>query len=218
MRIVCLSDTHGRDRHIAVPDGDVLLHAGDLTGRGTLAELETVVRWLEGLPHRYKVVVAGNHDFCLQQQGEAARSLLSGLNYLEDEALEIEGLKLYGSPWQPWFCNWAFNLRRGPDLQAAWAKIPEDTQVLITHGPPAGILDRTDHKLEVGCEDLTLRLEQLPHLRLHLFGHIHEAYGKHLDDQGRLFLNASICTLAYKAIQAPWVVDWDGSVMTLVEG
>jgi len=217
MRIVCISDTHSRDRQIQLPEGDLLLHAGDLTSRGQLAELAVVADWLRGLPHAHKVVIAGNHDFCLQRTPSQARELLTGMHYLEDEALEIEGLRIYGSPWQPWFFDWAFNLRRGPALAECWAKIPENTQILLTHGPPAGILDQTDRSLRAGCEDLTARLDQLNDLRLHVFGHIHEAYGKHRDAQGRLFLNASICTLAYKPTQSAWVVDWDGNSMTLVE-
>src|SRR6516162_4664118 len=153
-RIVCVSDTHGRHREINIPDGDVLVHAGDLTVHGYLDELREFNAWLGTLPHRHKVVIAGNHDFCLQEQRERARPLLTHAVYLEEEAAEICGLMVYGSPWQPWFGGWAFNLHRGPELAAVWAKIPAGTDVLITHGPPAGILDQTRRGDAVGCADL----------------------------------------------------------------
>lgn len=207
LRIVCLSDTHGLHSQIQVPEGDILLHAGDLTRRGHLQELEETAHWLRSLPHQEKVLIAGNHDFCLQQQPAQARALLSGLTYLEDDFCQCLGLKIYGSPWQPWFHDWAFNLRRGEPLRKTWAKIPEDSQIVITHGPPQGVLDRCFDGREVGCQDLLERL-QVVRPRLHLFGHIHEAYGQRQVGE-TLYINASNCTLQYKPIQAPVVIDID---------
>lgn len=213
MRIVCISDTHGLHHRLEVPDGDLLLHAGDLCGRGSLGELAEAADWLRGLPHRHKVVIGGNHDFCLEQQPQQARALLEGLIYLQDESTQVEGLHLYGSPWQPWFHDWAFNLRRGEPLRRVWAHIPPDTQILITHGPPQGILDKTFDGRLVGCEELSRRLDTVRPL-VHVFGHIHEAYGQ--QKQGEtLYLNASVCDLQYRPIQAPWVLDWDGHQMRL---
>ncbi len=205
MRLVLLSDTHARHHKIpVVPDGDILLHAGDLTNHGELPDVEHFNGWLGRLPHRHKVVIAGNHDFCFEHD-PSARKLFTNAYYLQDEMLELEGLKIYGSPWQPRFCDWAFNVDRGPKLAAIWAQIPDDTDVLITHGPPLGQLDVTYDGRAVGCEDLRDRLRAV-RPRLHLFGHIHESYGLARDEH-TIYANASICTLRYKPTNAPLVVD-----------
>jgi Icc-related predicted phosphoesterase len=173
--LVAMADTHGyhpRD----VPEGDVLILAGDLTRTGSLDEVAELNNYLAALPHRHKLVVAGNHDWCFQLEPERARALLTAATYLEDEAVVIEGVKFYGSPWQPWFFDWAFNLKRGAELAAVWARIPEDTDVLVTHGPPLGFGDRTRREQRVGCEDL-LRRVRVVRPKLHLFGHIHEDPG-----------------------------------------
>jgi len=214
MRLLLLSDTH--NRHAALdplPPADVVLHAGDVTGRGTLAELAEFLAWFGALPHRHKVFIAGNHDFALEREPEAAEALVPpGVTYLRDSGTMIEGVKIWGSPWQPWFYDWAFNLERGPELAAKWALIPEDTEILITHGPPAGILDRTARGEGVGCRDLAERVGRLPRLRLHLFGHIHEAYGR-VERGGVRFVNASVCDLGYRAVNRPVVVEWPGMPM-----
>lgn len=206
MRIVCLSDTHGLHSQVEVPAGDLLLHGGDLTRRGGLEELAEAADWLRSLPHPDKVLIGGNHDFCLEQQPEKARQLLHGLHYLEDEFCHCQGLKIYGSPWQPWFHDWAFNLRRGEQLRKVWAKIPSDADIVVTHGPPQGILDRCFDGRQVGCQDLRERLEAV-RPRLHVFGHIHEAYGQQ-EVGNTLYVNASSCTLDYRTEQPPIVVEW----------
>jgi hypothetical protein len=131
-RFIFLSDTHGLHEEIAVPDGDILIHAGDFGRRGTLAELVQFHAWLLRQPHKHKIFVAGNHDWCFETQPNAARDTMRGVTYLQDEAVTILGLKFYGSPWQPRFLDWAFNLDRGEPLKRVWAKIPADTDVLIT--------------------------------------------------------------------------------------
>src|SRR5512135_2235582 len=124
MRVVCLSDTHNRHEALLVPDGDLLLHAGDATMRGTESEIAAFDEWLGSLPHRDKVVVAGNHDFLFQTEPAAARRLLRNAVYLEDSGVTISGVTIWGSPWQPWFMDWAFNLPRGAPLKAVWDRIP----------------------------------------------------------------------------------------------
>lgn len=184
-----MSDTHARHHLTAVPDGDVLVHAGDITRRGKLEDVEAFDRWLAGLPHPVKVVVCGNHDFCFQENPAEARTRLRHATYLEDSGCEAAGLTFWGSPWQPWFGGWAFNLPRGEELARVWAKIPDRVDVLVTHGPPEGILDTTSRGDSAGCRDLFWRvLEVRP--RLHVFGHIHEAAGR-LDADGIVFVNAS---------------------------
>lgn len=189
-RFVAISDTHGLHADVAIPDGDVLLHAGDFTNRGTLKEIEAFDKFLEPLPHTYKIIIAGNHDLAFENEPEQARSRITSATYLQDELITINGVSLYGSPWQPWFHNWAFNLKRGQPLAEKWSAIPDYVDVLITHGPPKGIGDRTWMGSQVGCDDLAERVKLIAP-RIHLFGHIHEAYGKwHIGKT--LFINASI--------------------------
>jgi predicted phosphodiesterase len=196
-----LSDTHcaGSEGKIEVPDGDLLIHAGDLTYRGTQGEVERELAWIDSLPHKHKVVVPGNHDWLfdpnrpasfrgwLLPQGVSVDDLMSRfptITPLIDQSATIEGFKVYGSPWQPWFYDWAFNFpRHDPGhetAKATWAKIPDDTQILVTHSPPRGILDLTygGEDTRAGCPELWKRIEALDHLRLHVFGHLHESYGR----------------------------------------
>lgn len=204
MRIVCISDTHGGHRDLVLPPGDLLVHAGDITRHGDLAAVEEFDRWLGSLNHlyRHKVVICGNHDFCFQEQPTAARSRLTNAVYLEDTSVTVGGVTVYGSPWQPWFGGWAFNLPRGPELAAVWAKIPDRTDILVTHGPPAGILDRTSRGDIAGCKDLLDRVWEV-RPRLHVFGHIHEAAGR-ADIDDATFVNAS----SYQGRGGPVVVEW----------
>lgn len=205
MRIVCLSDTHDLHDRLQVPDGDLLLHAGDATMSGTMAQIEAFDRWLGRLPHRHKVVIAGNHDWGFQRTPARARAAIRNATYLEDEETTVDGLRIWGSPWQPWFYDWAFNLQRGPEIAAKWALVPAGIDVLVTHGPPAGILDRTSRGDDVGCADLLATVQQR-RPRLHVFGHIHEGYGT-VERDGTRFVNASNCSERYHPVQKPIVVD-----------
>ena len=204
MKIVCVSDTHNLCPKI--PDGDIFVHAGDLTGRGTTQELQATASWIESLPHKHKIVIAGNHDFPLETNLLECREILTNCTYLHDSEVVIDGVKFYGSPWQPWFHSWAFNLQRGKQLEVVWNLIPEDTDVLITHGPPHGILDLTywDNQ-NVGCEELAKRVLKV-NPAVHVFGHIHEGYGE-LEFSGINFVNASSCNLQYQPINPPIVVE-----------
>ena len=207
MRLVLLSDTHELHDRLEVPDGDVLLHTGDFTSRGRVAEVEAFGAFLARLPHEHKVVVAGNHDFLFQERPEEARALLGDVTYLEDSGTRIGELSLWGSPWQPWFHDWAFQLQRGAPLAERWALVPEGTDVLLTHGPPHGILDRTERGERVGCEELARALTRI-RPRLHAFGHIHEGHGMHRSEE-TLFVNASNCDRYYRPVNRPIVLDWD---------
>lgn len=178
MRIVAVSDTHTFERDLGtLPDGDVFIHAGDLLRFGTLEELRPVATWIHELPFRHKIVVAGNHDWCFIRDREAAlRELGSEITYLEDSGTTIDGVSFWGSPWQPEFGNWAFNLPRGSALTDRWDLIPTETDILITHGPPLGFGDRPLVPSREGCEDL-LRAVRRVNPSLHLFGHIHQDGG-----------------------------------------
>ncbi len=214
MKIVCISDTHNCNEQIAVPDGDILIHSGDATVRGTHEEVVDFLAWFSNLPHKYKIFVAGNHDWLYETNNRTARLLTSSFNikYLQDDFVEIEGLKIYGSPWQPRFFDWAFNLNRGEELAEKWRWIPSDIDVLITHGPPNGILDEVPRQYfteNTGCEELRKRIEQiaeLKKLKLHVFGHIHCGYGTH-QEFGVKFVNASACDEQYQPTQPPIVVE-----------
>lgn len=181
MRIVALADTHLRHDRLVVPDGDVLVHAGDALQHGSLDELERATAYLRGLPHRVKVLVAGNHEMCLERRPSEARARLAdaGILYLEDASLVVDGITFYGSPWQPKFHFWAFGAARGPEIAAKWRKIPDRIDVLVTHGPPYGFGDRIvwrDAVRNVGCADLAERVREVAP-SLHLFGHIHQDPG-----------------------------------------
>ncbi len=205
MRCVVISDTHGLHDQLDVPDGDVLVHAGDLTRHGALEDVASLDAFLAGLPHRHKVVIAGNHDFCFERQPRLARQMLRHAIYLEDEAVTLDGVRFWGSPWQPWFYDWAFNLERGPEIRAKWDLIPIETDVLVTHGPPFGHGDLTSRGERAGCADLLDRIRELRPTH-HFFGHIHEGYGVTHNGE-TTFVNASVCDLGYRPVQAPVVID-----------
>ena len=218
-RFVLLSDTHTRHREVeeryGLPDGDVLVHAGDFTSMGRAHEIEDFVAWLRTRPHAHKVCIAGNHDFGMQDQAERFEPLFhgSGIVYLNDSAATVAGWRFWGTPWTPWFHDWAFNAHRGDELAAIYRRIACDTQVLLVHGPPHGILDQVDDAMgraddHVGSHEIVQLLPTLPDLRLFVCGHIHEGYGQVVRD-GVTFVNASSLDRRYQPTHAPVVVDID---------
>ena len=208
MRIVSVADTHGYQADLVVPDGDVFVHAGDLLRTGTLEQLEPVARWIRELPHAQKIVVAGNHDWCFARDPECAREMLGeDVHYLQDSAVAIDGILFWGSPWQPEFHGWAFNLPRGQALAEKWALIPKDVQVLITHAPPFGYGDEVEPEGNCGCKALLKAIERTAP-GLHVFGHIHHGRGSWTYGASHLTnVTTAECQLA------PTVVDLeDGAV------
>lgn len=203
MRLVCVADTHLYQADLgALPAGDVFVHAGDMLRGGTLDELAEAADWLRSLPYRHKVLVAGNHEVCFEQDAAAARALLPpDVTYLQDAGCEVAGLRFWGSPWQPAYNDWAFNLPRGAALAAKWALIPPGTEVLVTHGPPAGFGDRSGIAGRQGCAELLARA-RVVRPALHLFGHIH-ADGGVFRDGGTTFVN---CT-TWECERGPTVLD-----------
>jgi Icc-related predicted phosphoesterase len=205
-KIVCLSDTHNSNQRISVPDGDILIHAGDATFHGTADEIRRFNAWFSGLPHKNKIFVAGNHDWLFETDRKQAEDLLDPrIIYLQDSSAEIDGLKIYGSPWQPRFFEWAFQADRGPDIAEKWKLIPDGLDILITHGPPFGILDCTQDGDNAGCEELQKKITQLQP-RAHIFGHIHEGYGA-TESAGTRFVNASNCDERYRPKNPPIVIE-----------
>lgn len=206
MRIVCLSDMHGLPYDAVIPEGDVLVVAGDVCLRGHPNELKRFNDFLGELPHPYKLFIAGNHDWPLYHgTPKQIQTVVSNAIYLQDSGVDIDGVRFWGSPWQPEFMGWAFNLPRGQALAAKWALIPDDTDVLVTHGPPFGILDQVIKGEHVGCGDLLAAVQRIKP-KVHVFGHIHEAYGM-LEQNGTAFVNASVCTVRYRPTNPPIVVE-----------
>ena len=182
MKIIHISDTHS---HIIknMPEADLLVHSGDATLNGGPRELRTFNFWLESIRHKYKeiIFVPGNHDRLFEEDEAAARSVVTAARVLIDEAYEFEGFKIYGTPYTPAFFQWAFMKFRGEEMRHVWNKVPLDTNILISHGPPRNILDECyqDGRIKfVGCDDMLKRIEELKDLKLCMFGHIHPAYGK----------------------------------------
>jgi Icc-related predicted phosphoesterase len=206
MKIVCISDTHFQHQKMEIPAGDLLLHAGDFSKIGLPYEVEKFNEWLGTLPHPHKVVIAGNHDFLFEKQPELARSLLTNAIYLEDSGVEVAGIKIWGSPITPWFFDWAFNRLRGADIRKHWDLIPKGIDILITHGPPFGILDMTVRQKPVGCEDLWEIVQEIQP-KLHLFGHIHEARGQ-MQVGNTLFVNAAMLDVNYDPVYEAIVIEW----------
>ena len=208
MRIVAVADTHLFHSEIIVPDGDVFVHAGDLCRGGELEELAEAAAGIKALPHQHKIVVAGNHDWSFVHEPARAREVLgTDVVYLQDNGCVVDGVTFWGSPWQPEYNEWAFNLPRGAALAERWALIPHGVDVLITHGPPAGNGDgvgiESAKGVRKGCVDLAQRV-RIVRPRLHLFGHIHQDGGVSVDD-GITFVN---CT-TWECERAPTVVDVD---------
>lgn len=213
MRIVCISDTHNFHDQVKLPEGDVLVHSGDFTISGKMSELIPAANWLKKQLGRFREVVCtpGNHDFACQHfltmnhMRSLYEDVFAGIKYLQDESTIIDGVKFWGSPWQPWFMDWAFNLPRGSKLAEKWAAIPDDVNVLVTHTPPKTYRDWVGQD-RVGCLDLANRIQKLPDLRLHVFGHIHGGYGMTKVD-GKKFVNASVVNEAYQVTNEPIVVE-----------
>lgn len=213
MRVVTFSDTHGHHDALEIPAGDLLIFAGDMCRLGNLDEVRQFNAYLASLPHQYKIVVAGNHDWPFETNNLQARNALTAACYLQDESVEIEGIKIYGSPWQPEFHSWAFNLPRGESLKQKWAQIPADTDILVTHAPPFFTLDEVINHERVGCEMLKQAVVEVVKPKLHVFGHIHESYGM-VKQAETTYINASICSERYKVMNQPIVFDF-GNVSSI---
>lgn len=206
-RIVFISDTHNQMDQVDLPVGDILVHAGDALGHGNFIELARFNEHLRDLGYRHILYSPGNHDWPFQEEFSLAKATLANATTLLDESVVIDGFKFYCSPWQPYFGGWAFNLQRGDPLREKWKLIPEDTDVLVTHGPPYNILDTVRYGEHAGCWDLADRISVVKP-KIHCAGHLHQGYGS-LQKENTLFLNASICNESYQPVNKPFVVDVD---------
>ena len=197
LTIVTIADTHGQHNKLVLPKGQVLIHAGDVTRRGKEAEVLDFLRWFAQQPFEHKIFIAGNHDFYFERTpyNDVQKIIPEGVVYLNDNGITIDGLKIWGSPITPWFFDWAFNRHRGPEIQRHWALVDRDTDILVTHGPVYNILDKTVNGEHVGCEDLLHTVRTIKP-KLHICGHIHEAYGM-MQVDGTSFINASVLNERY---------------------
>lgn len=182
MKVCSVADVHAnhaRKLDMILPEADVLTISGDLTMSGSIDDLYSFRDWLDMQPHKYKIMIAGNHDFCFERKStrQEAEVVVGGPNrhYLMDESVTIDGITFYGSPWQPWFHDWAFNVRRG-NLHEKWQAIPQNVDVLLVHGPPTGYGDKTVSGDHAGCDELLAEIK-LKKPRISLYGHIHEDTG-----------------------------------------
>lgn len=206
MIIDCISDLHGEQPELE--GGDLLICAGDCTASDKVKQWMEFFDWFKAQPYRKKILVGGNHDGFLERSisSEEARQKLidpqDGFDYLCDSGIEFEGFKIWGSPWTPKFYNFHFMLDRGDRIRQKWALIPDDIDILVTHGPPFGILDGNRENEKCGCQDLAHRLLELKKLRLHVFGHIHEGYGQ-INQCGHLSVNCAILDENYDPTNKP---------------
>jgi hypothetical protein len=239
MRISLISDTHAKHNQIVttstprkpnqpldLPGGDLLIHAGDFMTHGySQYEAEDFFKWFDAIDnYDNKVFIAGNHDRIMQDEPEWAQGVLTGyktIDYLLDEDFVIygdgpngdmpeENVRIYGSPWQPWFYDWAFNLpRNGDKLKSKWDAIPTNTDIVVTHGPAWSKLDVPGGTtIHVGCELLTEHFNTVARPKIHVCGHIHGSYGHYFDGQTHYF-NASVLNERYQYANSPFTFDWN---------
>ena len=209
MKIIAISDTHGKHQHLKLPKGDMIIHAGDISRTGLKSEVLDFLNWYGALDFPYKIFIAGNHDFYFEKESEKEikNIIPKDVIYLNDSGILIEGIKIWGSPIQPWFFDFAFNRKRGEEIAKHWELIPEDTDILVTHGPAFGVLDKTVVGKEVGCTDLLEYIKKIKP-KFHIAGHIHEAYGQ-VEIEGTNFINASVLNLNYRLVNEPVVFELD---------
>jgi Icc-related predicted phosphoesterase len=230
MKITFISDTHtymydDNYKELILPKGDVLCFSGDIMSSGyNEGELIHFLKWLTKQPFKYKVFIAGNHDRYLEDKPLLANDIISmyqhyGIVYLNNSTFEIDGIKFYGTPHQPYFCGWAFNVPDNEKLINIYQMIPDDVDVLLTHCPPYGILDQShkpNYSNPTGEEHLgsmelkeVLAQKQLTKTqpRVVAFGHIHGDGGKKMQIGDTLYINASLCDENYDPVNNIVIID-----------
>lgn len=220
MKIWFISDTHNRHRELTVPDADLVIHCGDESTHGNAwmnePEARQFLDWYSELDIETKVFVPGNHSTAVEQRLIRLEEYPE-IRFLINEPMQWNGLKLFGSPYTPLYQDWAYMKKRSR-LDEVWQSVPEDVDILITHGPPKGILDLThdvDSKalIQVGCAALRRHVEERIRPQIHAFGHIHDEKG--IRNYGMFtrgatqFINCSCCNLATKLKNNGFVVEVD---------
>jgi len=220
MIITLISDTHLKHNEITqdLPGGDLLLHSGDISSMGYQHEVQQFCKWFNNVEnYDHKIFIAGNHDWGFQNNVEKIMEIVNSyktVDYIQDETISVgdddKMVNIYGSPWQPEFYNWAFNLpKNGVELAAKWDAIPDNTDILITHGPAFGVLDTVAGKMwdNLGCQLLTNKIKSIKP-KIHVCGHIHSGYGYYFDGDTH-FINASVLNEAYQYTNKPITIDWN---------
>lgn len=217
-RLTFISDTHNKHRQLTLDldhGGDFLFHTGDISSMGYNHEIIDFCKWFNSLDRfAHKVFIAGNHDFGFQERPDEIKEILKSfpkITYLQDSFIELDGVKIYGSPWQPRFHNWAFNADPGEDIQQHWNKIPNGLDVLLTHGPVFGMLDDVDRNrgVHLGCVDLYNTILKVQP-KIHCCGHIHTGYGfKDVPNSRTIFINASSLNERYVYAHKPISIGLD---------
>jgi Icc-related predicted phosphoesterase len=202
VRLTIISDTHSQHEALGILSGDVLIHCGDACN-GLLRDPLDVEEFDEWLGHQNFdriLCIGGNHDFAFAAREERGRLVLENAEYLVDERYEYRGRRFYGSPWTPELESWAY-YADADELAERWRAIPDDTDVLITHTPPLGILDRTSRGIHCGCPRLRARVEEL-RPAVHCFGHVHRSAGR-VQLGSTAFVNASAVDSRYRVVNPP---------------
>lgn len=229
MKIVAISDPHTMHKLVTIPECDVLICSGDISTRGYKQEIINFLNWFDAQPATHKIFIAGNHDFFFDSQWRAHTTVgaerhkhvnkteeeinellveYPNIIYLNDSGVTIDGVNFWGSPVQPWFHDWAFN-RDEEGIKPHWNLIPENTNILITHGPPRGYGDQTVRTYEkVGCKSLHKAIWNNPNIKVNIYGHIHEGYGV-IQDGDKFFMNASVLNENYEMINDPIFFNYD---------
>lgn len=215
LKIVSISDTHENHHQLIIPKCDILIHSGDCTNKGSLIKLYDFCNWFAQQPARYKILIYGNHELGFSEGSKRQEALDTpkqfGITYLENSEIIVEGIKIYGSPITPFYFAWEWNVHRGPEIAEKWKLIPEDTNILITHGPPYGILDLVEDDMSgrdrhQGCEELKKRIDQLKNLKLCIYGHLH-GNAQFVELNGVKFVNAAIVDDRHRVIHEPVVIE-----------
>ena len=201
MKIWLISDTHGKHEELIIPDNiDMLISAGD---GGTYKnphhckpDMDRFLTWFNNLPIEHKVYIPGNHDTAMEA-GMIEEEMYQEVYILKHEFIEIEGIRIFGSPYTPAFYDWAYN-KTSYELMRLWKilEVHTDLDILVTHCPPWGILDKCQDGYRAGCRHLLYEVERAKP-KYHVFGHIHEDGGKEEEHNGTKFINASILDLRY---------------------
>lgn len=223
LTITAISDTHTRHSLLTndLPGGDIIIHAGDFMNSGYYkSEVQDFCKWFDSLDYDAKIFIAGNHDRLFEDSPKEAMEIVNShkwIDYLQDSNIqyargEYSPINIWGSPWQPEFYNWAFNLpRMGEDLREKWSLIPIETDILVTHGPPYSYLDLSGHgNIKCGCELLLDRVMTVKP-KIHIFGHVHGSYGYKFNGTTH-FINAAVLNEQYKYRNKPLTFTWDADI------
>jgi len=219
MRLVCMSDTHGFHKKLTIPDGDMFICAGDFSMRAKMSHVVEFARWVDSLPHKYKIVVPGNHDMACEGNELWAQEEFAPAVFFRHDYHYVGGLRIFGSAYSSSIfepSEWCYDYPRygefGPRLWSAIRDYPVD--VLITHGPPRTIGDRVisqhDREDPHDGDGALLRVVKDIQPKVHIFGHIHEGYGSYtIQDCSTRFYNVSVCTVEYQPTNPVTIVDLD---------